>query len=33
MTTNQKQHVQMPRHFSQEELDALIVKAEEQYQN
>lgn len=33
MTTIQKQHVQMPRHFSQEELDALIVKAEEQYQN
>lgn len=33
MTTIQKQHVQMPRHFSQEELDALIVKAKEQYQN
>lgn len=33
MTTIQKQHVQMPRHFSQEELDTLIVKAEEQYRN
>lgn len=32
MTTT-KQHVQMPRHFSQEELDALIAKAEEQYRS